>query len=121
MCIYSCLLYNKKLGPGPCNSLRHSDNRRYFSGLSPTQNRRKAHMFYLATEVEKFGYVLAEKKVTLSRLMNSNMVKPEKYGHFHLVYHFTVPLKCVICFIKSPLNMMKNAFYLKSSFRSQDI
>ena len=20
------------------------------------------------------------------------MVKPEKFGHFHLVYHFTVPL-----------------------------
>ena len=25
--------------------------------------------------------------------MNSYMVKPEKYGHLHLVYHFTVPLK----------------------------
>ena len=25
--------------------------------------------------------------------MNSNMVKPEKSGHLHLVYHFTVPLK----------------------------
>ena len=24
--------------------------------------------------------------------MNSNMVKPEKFGHLHLVYHFTVPL-----------------------------
>ena len=24
--------------------------------------------------------------------MNSNMVKPEKCGHLHLVYHFTVPL-----------------------------
>ena len=49
------------------------------------------------------------------------MVKPEKFGHFHLVYHFTVPLKCVICFIKSSLKIMKNAFCLKSPFRSQDI
>ena len=24
--------------------------------------------------------------------MNSNMVKPEKFGYLHLVYHFTVPL-----------------------------
>ena len=24
--------------------------------------------------------------------MNSNMVKPEKFGHLLLVYHFTVPL-----------------------------
>ena len=24
--------------------------------------------------------------------MNSNMVKPEKFDHLHLVYHFTIPL-----------------------------
>ena len=24
--------------------------------------------------------------------MNSNIVKPEKFEHLHLVYHFTVPL-----------------------------
>ena len=24
--------------------------------------------------------------------MNSSMVKPEKFDHLHLVYHFTVPL-----------------------------
>ena len=23
--------------------------------------------------------------------MNSNLVKPEKFGHLHLVYHFTIP------------------------------
>ena len=23
--------------------------------------------------------------------MNSNIVKPEKFDHLHLVYHFTVP------------------------------
>ena len=49
-------------------------------------------MFYLVREVGKFGHVLAEKKVTLWWLMNSSMVKPEKFGHLHLVYHFTIPL-----------------------------
>ena len=24
--------------------------------------------------------------------MNSSMVKPEKFGHLYLVYHFTIPL-----------------------------
>ena len=24
--------------------------------------------------------------------MNSNLVKPENFGHLHLVYHFTIPL-----------------------------
>ena len=41
----------------------------------------------------KLGDILAEKKVTLSWLVNSNMVKPEKFYHLHLIYHFTVPLK----------------------------
>ena len=27
--------------------------------------------------------------------MNSNMVKPKKFDHLHLVYHFTIPLKPV--------------------------
>ena len=27
--------------------------------------------------------------------MNSNMVEPEKFGHLHLVYHFTVPLRLI--------------------------
>ena len=60
--------------PGPYNSLRHVDNRRYFSGLSLTRNRMKAHMFYLAREVGKFGHVLAEKK------SNFTMINEFKYG-----------------------------------------
>ena len=55
----------KNWGPGPYNSLRHAENRRYFLGLSLTRNRREAQMFYLAREVGKFGHVLAEKKVIL--------------------------------------------------------
>ena len=41
---------------------------------------------------EKFLDVLAEKKVTSSGLVNSNMVKPEKFDNLQLGYHFTVPL-----------------------------
>ena len=55
----------KNWGPGPYNSPHHTDNRRYFLGLSLMWNRREVHMFYLAREVGKFGHVLAEKKVTL--------------------------------------------------------
>ena len=50
-------------------------------------------MFHLARKVEKFGDVFAEKKVTLSWLVNSNMVKPEKFDRLHLVYHFMLPLE----------------------------
>ena len=73
----------KNWEPGLYNLLRHADNRRYFSGLSLTPNRREAHMFYMAREAGKFGHVLAEKMETLSWLINSNMVKAEKFGHLH--------------------------------------
>ena len=43
----------KNRRPGPYNPLRHADNRKYFSGLSLTQNRGEAHMFYLPTEMGK--------------------------------------------------------------------
>ena len=28
--------------------------------------------------------------------MNSNMVKPEKFDHLHLVYNFTIPLSMLL-------------------------
>ena len=43
----------KNWGPGPYNSVRHANNRKYFSGLSLTRNRGEAHMFYLARKVGK--------------------------------------------------------------------
>ena len=43
----------KNRGPGPYNSLCHTDNIKYFSGLSLMRNRGKAHMLFLAREVEK--------------------------------------------------------------------
>ena len=53
-------------------------------------------MFNLARDVGKFGHVLAEKKIILSGLKNSNMVKPGKCCYLHLVYHFTVPLRQLV-------------------------
>ena len=83
----------KKCRPGPYNSLRHADNIIYFLGLSLTWNREEALMFYCRGKWEKFGDVLGERKVTLSWLMDSNMVKPKQFDHPHLVYHFTEPLR----------------------------
>ena len=58
-------------GTGPYNSLRHADNRWYFSGLSLMWNRREGYKFYLAArEVGKFGHVFAEKKVTFDLMIN---------------------------------------------------
>ena len=64
MCTYSFLSNKKNAGLGPYNFLSHVDNRRYFSGLSLTQNRREKHIL-LGEEVGKFGHVVAEKKVTI--------------------------------------------------------
>ena len=55
----------KNWEPGPYHSLRHADNKRYFSGLSLTRIGKEAHMFYLVREVGKYGHVLTEKTVTL--------------------------------------------------------
>ena len=50
------------------------------------------HVSFGKGSEEKFGDILAKKKVTLSWLLNSNMVKPEKFDHLDLVYYFTVHL-----------------------------
>ena len=63
----------KNWGPGPYHSLRHNDNKRYFR-------------VFLQREV----------KGKSIWLINSNMVKPEKFGHLHLVNHFTVPLNSCV-------------------------
>ena len=74
----------KNQGHGPYNYLCHADNAKYFMGLSLTQNKREVDMFHLMRVVKKFGDVLAKKKVTCSWLVNSNIVKPEKFNHIHL-------------------------------------
>ena len=55
----------------------------------------KRRYFTWRGKSEKFGDAPSEEKLTLSWLLNSNMVKPEKLDHLHLVYHFTVPLKFI--------------------------
>ena len=50
-------------------------------------------------------------------IMNSNMVKPEKFDHLHLVYHFTVPLtnlKELINFYSSWIHQKTNGFRMIS-------
>ena len=36
------------------------------------------------------------------------MVRPEKFGHFHLVYYLTVPLKATLLYFRS--NNAENNF-----------
>ena len=80
-------------GPGPQNSLRHTDNRKYFLRLSLTQNRGKAHVFYLARKARQIWRCSCWGKG------NSIMINELKYGQTwtiwpsHLVYHRTKPLK----------------------------
>ena len=48
--------------------------------------------------------------------MNSNKVKPEKFDHPHLVYHFTVPL-IISCFIYNHLNIEKERYMKPGKLR----
>ena len=51
LCVYIHVYrITKNWGPGPYNSLRHADNRRYFLDLSLTRHRRQAHMYVLLGE-----------------------------------------------------------------------
>ena len=94
MCVYSCLSYNVKTSTWSVIilyvTLRIED---IFRVSLWREIERKRTCFARRWKKKKFGDVLAEKKVTLSWLMHSNMVKPEKIDHLHIVYHFTVPLK----------------------------
>ena len=53
-------------------------------------------MFYLEKEERKIWACSCWEKVTLYWLINSDMINPKRFGHVHLVYHFTIPLKCEI-------------------------
>ena len=106
-CVYTYVfLVIKNRGPGLYNSLCHTDNRKCFFGLSLMKNWREAHMFYLVREVGKICRGSLKGKFII---MNSSMVKPEKFDHFHLVYHFTVPLR--INFLQSFANIYNWNFF----------
>ena len=67
-------------GPGPYNSLRDDDNRKYFSGHYLTQNRREANMIYMARNVGKvWRYSSWEKG-------NFVMINEFKYGHIWKIW-----------------------------------
>ena len=51
-------------------------------------------MFTWQKKWKKYGDVLAEGKITLLWLVNSNMVTPEQFDHLYLVHHFTVIQFC---------------------------
>ena len=73
--VYTCAYHIiKNWGPVQYNSLCHANNRKFFLGLSLIEV--KHTCFTWRGKWEKFGDVFADKKVTLSWLMNSNKVKP---------------------------------------------
>ena len=83
----------KNWGPGPHNSLCHADNRKYFSDLSDARSKGSAHVLLGKISGKIWAcFCLMNLFNEFFCLMNSNIVKPEKFGHLHLVYHFTVPL-----------------------------
>ena len=84
----------KNWGPGPYNSLRHADNRRYFSGLSLTRNRREAHVL-LGEGSGKIWTCSCWEKGNFIMINEFKYGQTWKIGHLHLVYHFTIPLKTI--------------------------
>ena len=69
---------------------------------------RKHACFTWQVKWKKFGDALAGKKVALLWLVNSNMVKPEKFDHLHLVYHFIV----LLTLTKRTCNIIKTVHIL---------
>ena len=57
-----------------------------------TQNRREAHMIYMAKEVGKIWRCSCWEKGNFV-MINEKLKNPEKFDHLHLVYYFAVPLK----------------------------
>ena len=82
----------KNWGPGPYNSLRHADNRRYFSGLSLTRNRREAHVLLGEGSGKIWTCSCWEKG-------NFIMINEFKYGQTWKIWpsplfnYFTIPLR----------------------------
>ena len=84
----------KNWKPGPINCLRHADNRKHFSGLSLTRNRREAHMARAMGKIWRCSCWEKGNFISICEFKYS-MVRLKKFDHLHLVYHFTVPLKVI--------------------------
>ena len=61
MCIHVSQIIKNRV-PALYNSLRHTDNRKYFLGISVTQNQREAHMFNLAKSGKNLEMFLLRKR-----------------------------------------------------------
>ena len=95
LCVYIIHVYRitKNWGPGPCNSLHHADNRRYFLSLSSANMKSKgsAHVLHDEGSGKIWTCYCWEKG-------NFIMINEFKYGQTWKiwpspVYHFTMPLK----------------------------
>ena len=100
--------------PGPYNSLRHADNKKYFSGLFQTRSWREVHMFHLAREVGKVWRCSCWENGSFILIVSSNMAKTEQFGHLRLVYYFTVSLNAlhIIWSTKTLTLVIEHHFYL---------
>ena len=90
--VYTVYHIIKNWGPGLYNFLRHTGNRKYFSSLSLTRNRREANMFYLVRGVGKVWKCSFWEKGNFIMINKFKYGQTWKFDHLHLVYHFTVPL-----------------------------
>ena len=82
----------KNWGPGPCNSLRHADNRGHFLGLSLMRNRREVHVLLGEGSGKIWTCSCWEKGYFI---MINEFKYGQKFGHCHLVYHFTITLTSI--------------------------
>ena len=94
----------KNWGPGPYNSLRPADNRRYFSGLSLTRNQREAHVLlgqgsgkiWTCSCWEKGNFVIInEFKYVQTWKIWSSPLSLSLYNPFNMI--FLNPVKVSIC------------------------
>ena len=86
----------KNRGPGPYNSLRHPDNRKYFSVLSLSREIEGKRTFYLAKEVGKIWRCSCWEKG------NFIMINQFKYGQTWTIWHFPLSLS-----LYSTFNILK--------------
>ena len=95
-CVYIHVYHIKNWGPGPYNSLCHDNNRKHFSGLSLTQNRREAHMLYLASKVGKIWRWSWWEKGNLIMINKFKYGPTWKIWPSPLSYPFTVSLRGLV-------------------------
>ena len=84
----------KNWGPGPYNSLRHADNKIFFGSLSNAKSKGSAHVL-LGEGSGKIWTCSCWEKSNFIMINEFKYGQTWKFGHLHLVYHFTIPLRIV--------------------------